>query len=141
MRFGWPGTLATRDLSFKFPLEVLLSQRHAVESAKRRHFAQAQERLNQTQQHLDRLEADFTARVNAWDPNHVRSLAELERSIAQLRTAARRYEIEAGEAKAALLAAMRDRKALELLKKRRLAEYAAREARKEERELDEANQA
>jgi len=128
-------------LSFKFPLEALLSQRHAVESAKRRHFEQAQARLNQTQRNLERREADFAARVNAWDPNHVRSLAELERSIAELRVTARRYEIEAGEAKTALLEAMRDRKALEMLKKRRFAEYAAREARKEERELDEANQA
>ncbi len=38
-------------------------------------------------------------------------------------------------------AAMREREAAETLKARRTTEYAAQEARKEERELDEANQA
>jgi flagellar FliJ protein len=128
-------------VSFKFPLEALLTRRQAVENVKRQQLAQAQRRFDEAQRRLDRLESDFAARVNAWDPDRVRSLTELERSIAELRVAAQQYKLEADEARAALLEAMRDRKALELLKKRRFAEYAAREARKEERELDEANQA
>jgi len=43
------------------------------------------------------------------------------------------------QAQTAVLEAARERKVLEELKRRRLAEFAAREARKEERELDEAN--
>ncbi len=128
-------------MSFTFPLEALLSQRRAVENAKRQHLAQTQQLLNEAQHRLERLESDFAAWVNAWDPNRVRAVTELERSIAELRAVAQRYKLEVDEARAALLEAMRDRKALELLKKRRFAEYSAREARKEERELDEANQA
>lgn len=128
-------------MSFKFPLEALLARRQAVENAKLQHLAQAQQRLDRTQHRLDRLESDFAARVHAWDPDRARLLAELERSITQLRAAALQCELKVHEAKTALLEATRDRKALELLKKRRFAEYVAREARKEERELDEANQA
>jgi flagellar biosynthesis chaperone FliJ len=128
-------------LSFTFPLEALLAQRRVVESARRQRFAELQQHADETRQRLQQLESDFATRVSAWDPDRVRSLAELEKSIAGLRAAAARYEPEVSEARAALLEAMRDRKALELLKKRRLAGYAAREARKEERELDEANQA
>ncbi|HET9393364.1 MAG TPA: flagellar FliJ family protein [Candidatus Rubrimentiphilum sp.] len=128
-------------MSFTFPLEALLAQRRAVENAKRQILARAQGRLDEIQVRLNRLESDFSARVNAWDPDSAATIAELERSIAELRAVARRYSDEADAARAALLPAMRDRKALELLKKRRLAEFAARQARKEERELDEANQA
>jgi flagellar export protein FliJ len=128
-------------LSFTFPLEALLAQRQAIETAKRQRFEHERRRLDETQRRLERLEADFATRVNAWDPNQIRLLTEFERNIAELRAAAQRYKLEVDEARAALMEAMRDRKALELLKKRRFAEYAAREARKEERELDEANQA
>ena len=128
-------------MSFTFPLEALLLRRQGLENAKRQILAKAQQRLDETQRRLDGLESDFAARVNAWNPDRARFFNELERSIAELRAVASRQEREAGEARAALLEAMRDRKALELMKKRRLAEYAAHKARKEERELDEANQA
>ena len=128
-------------MNFTFPLEALLLRRRAVEDANREALAKVQRRLDETRRRLGRLESDFAELVTAWDPNRAGTLAEFERSIAELRNAASACEREAGEASAALVKAMRDRKALELLKKRRFAEYAAREARKEERELDEANQA
>lgn len=140
MRVGRAGAFATRGLRFTFSLETLLAQRRAVENAKRLILTGAQQRLDEIQRRLSGLESDFCARVNAWDPARTRGIAELERSIAELRAVAQRYSDEADAARAALLPAMRDRKALELLKKRDLAEYAARQARKEERELDEANQ-
>lgn len=128
-------------MSFTFPLEALLAQRRAVENAKRQIFEKAQQRLDETQRRLGALEAHFSASVKAWDPDRAVAVVELERSIAELRAVALRYEDQVDEARAALLPAMRDRKALELLKQRRLDEYQARQARKEERELDEANQA
>jgi len=48
---------------------------------------------------------------------------------------------EVDELRSRALAAVRRRQAAEALKARRLADLAAREARKEERELAEANQA
>jgi flagellar export protein FliJ len=65
--------------------------------------------------------------------------AELERAVAAAQTAVARCVAETDEARVPLLEAVANRKAIEALKKRRLAEYDAREARKEERELDEAN--
>ena len=128
-------------MNFTFPLEALLLQRRAVEEANREVLAKVQRRLDETRRRLGRLESDFAELVTAWDPNRAGTLAECERSIAEVRNAASACEREAGEVSTALLKAMRDRKALELLKKRRFAEFAGREARKEERELDEANQA
>jgi len=128
-------------LSFNFPLEALLLRRRAVENANREVLANVHRRLDETRRRLGRLESDFAGLVSAWDPTRARALIEFESSIAELREVASACEREADEATADLLKAMRDRKALELLKKRRLAEFAAREARKEERELDEANQA
>lgn len=140
MRFGRAGAFATRSLSFTFSLEALLVQRRAVENAKRKVLAQAQQQLDEVHRRLEKLESEFSELVRAWHPDRVRPLAELERSIAELGAIASRHEGKVDDARAAVLEAMRDRKALELLKKRRLAEFAAREARKEERELDEANQ-
>ncbi len=115
-------------------------QRQAFENVRLATLTRAQVRLEQARANLARLEFEF-ARSFAAIPRGGSALpAELERAVAAAQTAVSRCVAETEEARAAVLDAVRDRKAIEALKKRGLAEYDAREARKEERELDEANQ-
>ena len=67
--------------------------------------------------------------------------ANLERAVEAARSAVLLRRTETEELRSQALAAIREREIAEALKKRRAAEYAALQARKEERELDEANQA
>ncbi len=125
---------------FRFSLEPLLLQRKAIENVRLATLARAQIRLEQARARLARLELEFARSFVAIPRGGSALPAELERAVAAARTAASRCIAETDEARAPLLEAVRDRKAIEALKQRRLAEYDAREARKEERELDEANQ-
>jgi len=126
--------------SFRFSLEPLLLQRKAIENVRLATLARAQERLAEAQAHLARLELEFARSFVAIPRGGSALPAEIERAAAAARMAVSRCIAETDEARAPLLEAVRDRKAIEALKRRRLAEYDAREARKEERELDEANQ-
>jgi len=65
----------------------------------------------------------------------------MERAGARARSGVLLQRGETAELRNQALAAVREREAAEALTMRRRAEYAAREVRKEERELDEANQA
>jgi hypothetical protein len=107
--------------------------------AKRAALAQAQVQLGQAQRHLDRIENDFVRACVEIDRTGAAPAAHLERAVAAARSAVLRCRTETEELRNHALAAVRQREAAEALKARRMAEYAAREARKEERELDEAN--
>jgi hypothetical protein len=108
---------------------------------KRAVLAQAQMRLGRAQRHLDRLENDFVRACGEIDRMGAAPAAHLEAALVAARSAVLRCRTETEELRKHALAAVRQREAAEALKARRMAEYAAREARKEERELDEANQA
>jgi len=124
---------------FRFPLEPLLQQRKSIEDEKLAALARAQAQLETARAHLARLELEFARAFGDIRRSGSALPAELERSIGAARSTVSEYLAAASEAKTAALAATRNRKVLAELKRRRLAEFAVREARKEERELDEAN--
>jgi len=124
---------------FRFPLEPLLQQRKSIEDEKLAALARAQAQLETARAHLGRLELEFARVFGDISRSGSALPAELERSIGTARSTVSEYLAAASEAQTAALAATRNRKVLEELKRRRLAEFAVREARKEERELDEAN--
>ena len=66
--------------------------------------------------------------------------ARLESAVSAARSLVLRHLNETAERRNEALGAIREREAAQALKTRRMAECAAREARKEERELEEANQ-
>lgn len=141
MCVGGAGAFTTGRLSrgFRFSLEPLLLQRKAIENVRLATLARAQARLEQAHAHLARLELEFAGAFAEIPRGGSALLAELERAVTAAQTAVARCVAETDEVRVPLLEAVANRKAIEALKKRRLAEYDAREARKEERELDEAN--
>jgi flagellar export protein FliJ len=124
---------------FRFPLEPLLQIRRARENELAGELARARRRLDRAQALLRRYEGGFSEALSLLGREGSRPIAELERAATLARTSAGRCAQEVEIAAAALAAAVRDRKAIEALKNRRAAKFAAAEARKEERELDEAN--
>jgi flagellar export protein FliJ len=124
---------------FGFSLEPLLQQRKSIEDEKVAALVRAQGRLETARRHLARLESEFARAFGDIRRSGSALPAELERSIAAARATVSQSLDITSQAQTAVLEAARDRKVLEELKRRRLAEFAAREARKEERELDEAN--
>ena len=123
----------------RFSLEPLLQQRKSIEDEKLAALARAQARLETARLHLAQLESEFARAFGDIRRSGSALPAELERSIGAARATVSQCLDAASQAQTAVLEAARDRKVLEELKHRRLAEFATREARKEERELDEAN--
>lgn len=124
---------------FTFALEPVLRLRKSHETELAAELAQARRDLERAQSRLREQERDLAIALSDLARSGARVAAEFERTAAAARSAAASCEEAVRDAQAALAAAMRDRKAIESLKSRRLAEFAAEEARKEERELDEAN--
>ena len=85
---------------------------------------------------LERDLANAVARIGC---SGAARAAEYDAAAHEARSTVARCEDDVRAAADELTAARRDRKAIELLKIRRLAEHTAAQARKEERELDEAN--
>ena len=141
MRLGWTRTLSTRRVNsrFTFRLEPLLQLHKAREAELAAALARAQRDLESSEAHARELEAELASVVCDLANSGMLLAVELERSAAAARTSVASRREAVHEARAALADGMRERKAIELLKDRRLAEFLAEEARKEERELDEAN--
>ncbi len=142
MRFGRPRALAARRVG-RIPaaLEALLAQRRSVEHAKRAALAQSQARLEQAERDLARVESDFARVCREVGETGAALAASFEPAVVWARSAVFLRRAETTELRNQALEAVREREAAEALKMRRSAAHAAREARKEERELDEANQA
>lgn len=141
MRVGRARTFPTGGVSrgFSFSLEPLLVLRKARETEAAFELARAQRDLERAQNGLRELEAGMAGALGEIARTGATRVGEFEVAAAAVRRSIARFEEGVGEAKAALSDAMRDRKAVEALKERRQAEFEAEEARKEERELDEAN--
>ncbi len=122
-------------------LETLLAQRRIAENAKRAALAHAQAQLEQAERRLANLERDFARACREIERTGTSLAANLERAVEAARSAVLLRRTETEELRSQALAAIREREIAEALKRRRAAEYAALQARKEERELDEANQA
>jgi hypothetical protein len=104
-------------------------------------LARAKTREEQAQLHLTGLQDDLARACCDVGRTGMSLAAHVERGIAAARAAVLQSRAETDELRVQVAAAARQRQAAEALKTRRMAELSAREARKEERELDEANQA
>jgi flagellar export protein FliJ len=141
MRVRRTRTFAARRVSaaFAFPLEPLLRLRQAREAHRVFELAQARRRLERAQARARELERELAKAVSQIGYGGAARAAEYDAAADEARSAVARCEDDVRAAADELTVARRDRKAIELLKIRRLAEHAAAQARKEERELDEAN--
>lgn len=118
---------------FRFGLEPLLLQRRAVEDALRARLAAAARSCARAQHAQRELDAAFDAARAG--PQRAGDLAEIE---AALRVQAARIDgarIARERLRAALIDAGRARRALELLRERRLAAYRQERRRRDERDL------
>ena len=120
---------------------MLLARRRSDEHAERAALALAQARLDQAQHRLTRLERDLARACRDVGVTGAALAASVEGAVAIARSTVLLYRNEIAEVRDRARAAMRELRAAEALKARRMAEFAARETRKEERELDEANHA
>jgi hypothetical protein len=100
-----------------------------------------QAQLQQAERRLANLELGFARACREIGRTGTAPAAHLERAVADARFAVLQRRAETEEVRNQALEAVRDREIAEALKRRRASEYAALQARKEERELDEANQA
>jgi flagellar export protein FliJ len=135
---------------FRFTLEALLHRRRRVEEEKQREFAACRRALEDGSRQLERL-ADsrrrclerMTRSARAGTTPDVRLLdaivLSLDSAAASGRERRTALEAACGRARDALIAATRDRRAIEKLKERHLRAFQAEEARRDELELDEAN--
>jgi len=119
---------------------VLLAQRLSAEHDKRAALARALARLGDAQRRLARLEDDFARVCRRIERTGVSLAANLESAVEAARSAVLQYRDETDDLRSQAREAIREREAAQALKTRRMTERAAREARKEERELEEANQ-
>ena len=135
---------------FRFALQPVLAQRERVENDLKAALAARQRELDAAQAELDGFNARFRAHSEMLRGEHRTLAAEdlrlhyahvafLDRAIdAQLGVvAARRAEVD--RARAAVLEASKDRKAVEKLKERRRDAHAEEERRVEQNDLDDAN--
>ena len=135
---------------FKFSLAPVLELRERVEDEKQQALAARQLELKAAQDELARLNADFKRYSNAlrdghgslstdelrWHYAHLEYLDR--RMVMQHATiAARKREVD--RARADLMEASKDRKAIEKLKDKRLQEHRQLEAANEQKELDDSN--
>lgn len=135
---------------FQFRLEPLLERRRRTEAEKQRDFAVRRRSLERSAQEIERL-ADARRRwANALVASttsaaaidlrlHDGYLTMLEAAIAQERRSRAELEAALGRARDELIAASRERRAIEKLKERRRCAFDAQEARREELAIDEAN--
>jgi flagellar FliJ protein len=133
---------------FRFPLQRLLEHRERLEEERRAAFAEAQDAVRRILAEILRTRATRDAARDNLEAVDAPGAADrrrglvlyadfLDARLGSLHTevAARRRDEVA--ARAALLAATRDRKILERLRERRRAEHRRREGRAEQRATDE----
>jgi flagellar protein FliJ len=135
---------------FVFPLQPLLDQRRRKEEEKQLAFARVKEardanfrereRLAGAQRVCGRALHECAMTGSAADLRlYETHLRFLQRSVQAHERSSEESAPALARATAELLAANRDRRLIEMLKERRLQEFAREEARRDELELDEAN--
>lgn len=136
--------------AFKFRLDPVLEQRKRVEEEKQQRLAERERELQIAVDELARLDGEYRRFAVRLRDEHARLAGdELRLHYAHLQYLDRRIVAQHGvvakrreavdHARAELLEAAKERKAMERLKERRLEEYRAENARLEQRDLDDAN--
>jgi flagellar FliJ protein len=135
---------------FVFPLQPVLDARRRKEEEKLRAFARAKAARDENARDLGRLDGALriggralhefamtgsTASLRLYDAH----LGYLERTLQSREKSSVESAPVLDRAASELYAANRERRLLEKLKERRLQEFEREEARRDERELDEAN--
>ncbi|HEX8324943.1 MAG TPA: flagellar export protein FliJ [Tepidisphaeraceae bacterium] len=135
---------------FHFNLETVLTQRARAEQAAQRQVALARQALVPLQDALmnldrSRRDADEQLRTRLVGPidvsfigGHRRFVVSLEKQALDLARKIAEAQVLVDKAQAVLLAAARDKKAIETLKERYLERWQEEQAKKENADLDEA---
>jgi flagellar FliJ protein len=135
---------------FVFPLQPLLDARRRKEEEKQRAFAGAKAARDENVRELERLSAALRIGAHALHECamtgsaaslrlHDSHLRYLERTLQSCEKRSAESAPAFDRAASELYAANRERRLIEKLKERRLQEFEREEARRDERELDEAN--
>jgi flagellar export protein FliJ len=122
---------------FRFALQPLLDRRGRVEEEKQHRFDLRRRERDDALREGDRLVAALTER--ALRTSDAGSLAVYDAAIAARQRRAACAESALETAREELIAARRDRRAIEKLRDRRRHAFEEEEARREELEIDEAN--
>jgi flagellar protein FliJ len=135
---------------FHFVLQPVLDQRQRIEDEKQMVAAQKKRAVDEAEKELRRLNEEFRVNADILRINHAKLDSEelrltyahlqfLDRSIvAQIKVVAER-RVAFEKARAELLVASKDRKAVEKLKERRREAHDTEAARVEQNEIDDGN--
>lgn len=123
--------------AFHFRLQPLLDRRRQVEDGKGRRYAVARRERDEAVRACERLVSALAR--HAMFPSDAGTLAVLDAGIEARQRRARNVEAALEDARQELIAAGRERRALEKLYERRRRAYEEAEARRDEHEIDEAN--
>lgn len=135
---------------FKFLLEPVLGQRERIEDERQMHLAVRQRELRAAQDELARLNSEFRRFSGELRSRHKRLHGEelrahyahleyLDRAITMQHAAVLHCRQAVERARTHLTDASKDRKVIEKLKEKRLAEHRALEASSEQKDLDDSN--
>lgn len=119
---------------FRFALEPLLQRRRAAEDALRARYALAARDEMLARRAQSKLDAALRDAYRG-RPARAGDLADIDAALLGGSERIRRAGIACGHLRRALIDAARARRALELLRERRLTEYRRQRRRREEREL------
>src|SRR5947209_1821324 len=135
---------------FRFTLEPVLEQRRRLEEAKQQIVAQRLSELQKAEDDLRELHAQYAKNSETLRDGHQRFSTEdlrlyyahieyLDRAITTQHAIVGQRKASLDRARAELLEAAKERKAIEKLKERKHAEWVANAARVEQNELDDSN--
>lgn len=135
---------------FKFTLDPVLQHRERIEEEKQQVLAERQRELQAAEQELARLNNDFKRFSKRLRDDHAELSTEelrwhyahlefLDRCITMQHAAISQHRAAVERARQDLVEASKERKAMDKLKDKRLAEHRAQEAAFEQKELDDSN--
>jgi flagellar FliJ protein len=124
---------------FHFGLQPLLDRRKRIEETKQQAYAARRRELDQHADQTERLNGALASAARGSGP--AAPLAYLDGAIRAQRRRIAELEAPLEHARQELIAASRDRRVIEKLLERRRRAFEALRARREERELDDANRA
>jgi flagellar FliJ protein len=124
---------------FHFGLQPLLDRRKRIEETKQQAYAARRRELDKHADQMERLNAALASAATGSGP--AAPLAYLDGAIRAQRRRIAELEAPLEDARQELIAASRDRRVIEKLLERRRRAFEALRARREERELDDANRA
>lgn len=135
---------------FRFALEPVLEQRRRIEEEKQQVLAQRSNELNRAQADLDSFHATYKEHTVALRDRHQEFASEelrlhyahleyLDRAITTQHAIVAQRKSAAERARLELVEAAKERQAIEKLKERKHAEFAANLARVEQNDLDDMN--